>query len=234
MIAGRESAGRESAGPAPALPAPPADVGSAPAADAARASTADAILRAIACAAEQEATQLLRDADDEATAVVEAAHELVGERVATACEAAEAAARQEAARTINATRLRLVHRRAELASGALDGVFAAAGARLELLSSGSEPARWAAALERLARDALALTGPRSEIEVRAADAPLLEPLARELGVHLRALEGPGVPAGIVARSADRRVEVDATLPTRLARARASLSGRLAEALGLEE
>lgn len=196
--------------------------------------TADGILHTIACAAEQEAAQVLSDADRDVEATLASARQLVQERVATASGHAEMEARREAARQINAVRLRLVHRRAELASGALETAFALAGERLDLLASGSNPTRWAGALERLGREGLALTGPGSVIETRAADAPGLALLARELDARVEPLDGPGVPAGVVIHSVDRRIEVDATIPTRLERARASLAGQLARSLGLEE
>lgn len=225
--------------PEPPAVADPAGGGYAPVEGAAAgagyaaADTAGAILRTIACAAEQEAQQVLQEADRDAAATLEAARGAVRARVEAACNAAEAGAHVEAARRLNAVRLRLVHRRARVGADALDAAFEAAASRLELLASGAGRARWSAALERYVREALALTGSGSTIETRPVDTETVAAAARALDAGVTVRDDPGLAPGLIAHSADGRIEVDATLPTRLERARTSLAGQLAASLGLE-
>jgi vacuolar-type H+-ATPase subunit E/Vma4 len=88
-----------------------------------------------------------------------------------------------------------------------------------------------------------LIGPDGVLVVRAVDADAARPAATRLGCRLEvtgadgapgARETPPAPApGVLGRSADGRVEVDATLPARLERARVHLAEPVARLLGVD-
>ena len=78
-------------------------------------------------------------------------------------------------------RLRLLERRAARSAVRTTRVFDAAEERLRGIAGGDDPARWTAALARLAAEAVALTGPGPVIRVRSADMPALRVVAMELG-----------------------------------------------------
>lgn len=189
---------------------------------------------------------IAEEADTEAAAIVAAARVradgLVGEaraaadaRLAAALARAEPAIRAEAVRRVNAARLRLLERRAELIAGRTAAVFQLAGERLAEIADGAQPERWRAALGRLAAEAIELAGPGAEVDVRVADAGSIAATVEAAGARLVAL-GPDRAAGaanpgVVVRSSDGRIEVDATLPARLERARHRLAETVAARLG---
>jgi vacuolar-type H+-ATPase subunit E/Vma4 len=102
-----------------------------------------------------------------------------------------------------------------------EAVFRAAAARLAAIADGAEPERWAAAVRRLADEGLRLTGRGSRLRVRPVDVAALAALARELDASIEADAAAG--PGVVAVSADGRLELDATVATRLDRARSRLA-----------
>ena len=186
------------------------------------------VLRSIAAEARREAETLLAEADTQAAALVEAARRSVAARVAAAVEVAEGEADAEAARMVNEARRRLVHRRAEFAARRIDGVFEVAAHRLDEIVSGGDRARWARALEVLAREGCERAGPGATVEVRACDVGLVEPVLAPPSPVRGTLRGPGVRV----RSADGRHEIDGTLATRLARGRSAMADQVAATLGL--
>ncbi len=196
------------------------------------------VLRSVEDEARSEVQAMLAEADAAAATIVAQARRSVEARVAQARDAADVAARTEAARMVNEVRLRLVHRRAELAARRVDEVFAAAERRLEAIASGPDRARWARALHALAREAADHAGPGAVIEVRGQDVELLagpapgEPgtAADPAGARIR---GTLDEAGLRLVAADGHEVVDATLATRLSRARAALAAEVASTLGLE-
>lgn len=187
--------------------------------------SSDAILQAIAEEAEREVEAVLADARQRAAALVADATRAAHDRVMTAIAAAEPELRAEAARAVNAARVELLHRRAQVSAERLDAVFADAGRRLAALADGASP-RWRAAVGRLALEAVAATGPGSELVVRAQDAAAVRAALADGGADARVRGARDAPAGVAARSADGRVEVNATLRTRLARARPLLAERV--------
>src|SRR3970282_885526 len=100
--------------------------------------------------------------------------------------------------------------RAALGAAWVEAVFADAAARLEDVAGGADESRWARALERLVEEATALAGPDAIVTAGSGDGA----------------------AGVVARSSDGRIEVDATIAARLERARARLGEPGARILGL--
>lgn len=190
----------------------------------------ETMIEAIEAEAAAEAERLLADADSRASAIVADARSALAARVASACERAEPGLRAEAARTVNSARLRLLERRAELAAARTGATFDAAAARLAALGAGGDPARWSAALRALLSETLPLVGAGATVACRAADAAVL----RGLSVGGFTVEvDDDLPPGLLARSADGTVEVDATVPVRLGQARTQLAEPVAAMLGLE-
>lgn len=178
-----------------------------------------------------EVARLVEESDRRARAIVDEARADVDARVAAACERAEPGLRGEAARRTNAARLRLLERRAELATARTDAVFGAAARRLDAIAAGGDAERWDRALGRLGEEAVRFAGSGATLRVRSADAARLRGVAERLGAALR--PDPAVPAGVVATAEDDRVEVDATLAARLARARVALAEPVAALVRLE-
>jgi vacuolar-type H+-ATPase subunit E/Vma4 len=192
----------------------------------------ETILALIAHEAEAEAERLLAAARTDADARVRAAEATAETTIADACARAEPRLASDAHRRVNATRRRLMERRAAAAAARVDGAFALAGLRLTAIADGSDPERWLAALDRLVREAIGIAGPDAVVEVRGRDAAGLEPSVAALGARLLSIPDDE-PAGVVVRSGDRRLEVDATIPVRLARARTAQAEPVATALELE-
>lgn len=190
----------------------------------------ETMIQAIEAEAAAEAERLLADADGRASAIVAGAHAALEARVALACARIEPAARAEAARSVNSVRLRLLERRAEIAAARTEAAFEAAAAQLVTISSGGDPERWTRALGLLLADTLPLVGPGATVLCRAADAAVL---AGQPGEGFSVEVDDALQPGILARSADGGVEVDATVPTRLLRARTTLAEAVAAQLGLE-
>ena len=125
----------------------------------------------------------------------------------------------------------LRERRAELSLDTTTAVHAAARARLDAIAGGAEPDRWASALGRLLEEALELAGPGATVRVRDCDAGIVAACVEAAGGRLECSPDDS-PAGVVARSSDGRIEVDATIPVRLDRAHARLAEWLARQLGI--
>lgn len=189
------------------------------------------IVRQIDAETAAEIDRRLADADVRAAEMIGQARVLVSARVETAVARAEPAVRSESARRTNAARQRLRDRRAELALDTTTAVYATARARLDAIAGGAEPERWARSLHALLDEALALVGPEPVVRLRDRDASVVAARVRAVGGHLERLPDDS-PAGVVARSSDGRIEVDATIQVRLDRAHARLAEWLAGQLGL--
>ncbi len=192
----------------------------------------DAIVRTIETEAELEADRIVAEAGERGASLVAEAEAAAQARIRIARERAEPIHRAEAMRLVNAARLRLLERRAEEAASSVDAVFREAGARLAVIAADPACERWHRALESLLEETVALAGPGSLVGVRTADLPAARSVAERLGCRLE--ENPELDrtAGVVARSADGRIEVDATAAARLTRARASLAEAVGRILGL--
>jgi vacuolar-type H+-ATPase subunit E/Vma4 len=127
--------------------------------------------------------------------------------------------------------MRLNERRVDLALARTAAVFDAAAAELGEIADGGDPERWSAALGRLAREALDLTGPGATVRVRFRDAALISTVVEAAGGRLEPAED--APDGVTAVSADGRIEVDATIPVRLERARSRLAEVVAGSIGFD-
>jgi vacuolar-type H+-ATPase subunit E/Vma4 len=180
-------------------------------------------------AAELEA--LLGAAESQAMTTIEAARVAVRARVQAAIAREEPALRAEAGRRVNAARSRLGQRRVEVVLARTDAVHAAARERLDAIARDGEDGRWEAALRGLTREALALAGPGATVRVRGRDADLVRAFV-EASAGILEIATDDAPPGVVARARDGRMEVDATIPVRLARARVRLGETVAAQLGI--
>lgn len=192
----------------------------------------EAMVRLIAEEAEVEAAAIVAAAQDDAARIVAAARKAADARVAAARALSVPGVRGEGTRLVNAARLRLLERRAERAAERSAAVFEAASERLTRIADGAEPERWQQALGRLAGEALELAGSGAEIQLRANDRGAVAEAVAAVAARVIPL-GADAPAGLVVRSTDGRIEVDATLEARLGRARLRLAERVAERLGPE-
>lgn len=165
--------------------------------------SADAILEAIRSEADREVDAILADARTEAERLLGEARATAARRVAEALGAAEPALAAEASRRLNVARLRLLHARARLRAERVAAIFDAARVELASLVERGDP-RWRAGVERLRASATAAVGSGDAIVEEVAG------------------------SGVLARSADGRVLVDATVETRLDRARVLLADTVAE------
>jgi vacuolar-type H+-ATPase subunit E/Vma4 len=189
------------------------------------------IVREIEVETAVEIEQRLAEADRRADEIREQARAAVRARVEAAVIRAEPAIRAETARRTNAARQRIRERRAEIALTRTTAVHAAASAQLGAIAAGAEPERWAGSLHRLLDEALELVGPEATVGVRDRDAGSVAVWVDAAGGHLDRL-ADDAPPGLVARSSDGRIEVDATIQVRLDRAHARLAEWLAQQLGL--
>ena len=194
-------------------------------------SSAD-IVREVERETAAEVEQILLAADRRAAEIIETARTTVRARVEAALGRAEPAGRAEAARRVNDARLRLNERRVVLAIARTTALRTAAADRLTAIAAGAEPEPWAAALVRLAQEALELAGDGATVRVRSRDAALIAEQVEAAGGRLEAADDDA-PAGIVAVSVDGRLEVDATIPVRLDRACVRLAEVVAGSLGLD-
>ena len=202
--------------------------------------SSEAILRAIGEQADREVRAILDAGHAEAEELVAAARAAADERVKAALRAAEPSLRAEAARTVNAARLRRLHARARHIAAEADAVFRAAADELAALArrDAGTRARWDRAVSRLAADGVGQLEGAAEITVRREDRPALRArLDRTVGgrtTRPRIHVDPEAPPGVHVRSVDGRVEIDATIPTRLARARTLLAERVAGLVNAED
>ncbi len=214
----------------------------------------ETMIAAIEAEADAETDRLLAEADHRARAITDAAKAAVQARVTAACEHLEPGLRAEAARAVNAARLKLLERRAELAAERMAAIFEVAGERLDRIAnaagsasaagpasgsgpaSASEPsdaARWRRSLARLLAESLAMVGAGATITCRPADADVLRQTETTRDGRLTIEADDAVAPGLIACSANGRIEVEATISVRLARARQRLAEPVARAAGLE-
>ena len=165
--------------------------------------SADAIVAAIRSEADREVEAIMATARLEAERLLGDARATAARRVTEALGVAEPGLAADASRRLNVARLRLLHARASQRAERVAAVFEAARIDLAALAERGDP-RWRAGVERLRASATAAVG--------SADA-----IVEEI---------PG--SGVLARSADGRITVDATFQTRLDRARVLLADAVAE------
>jgi vacuolar-type H+-ATPase subunit E/Vma4 len=193
----------------------------------------ETMIQGITAEASREADRLLIEADQRAAAIIGMARAAVDARVQAACDRLGPGFRAEAARTVNAARLRLLERRAELAAERIDAVFRVADEQLERIADGEDGERWERSLSGLLEEALAEVGAGATIVCRDVDAALLARMGAARRAGLAIVRAPDAAPGLIARSADGSLEIEATIPARLGRARVLLVERVARMVGLE-
>jgi vacuolar-type H+-ATPase subunit E/Vma4 len=179
-----------------------------------------------------EASAILHEADTRAASLVQGARDELRMRVQAALERGEPARQAEGIRRVNAARMRSLEQRATGIARRTDLAFAEAAGELDRIATGADPERWAVALRRLVDEALSHVGDRAVVRVRAADAAAIAETVAGAGARLELAAATELAPGVVVRSADGRLEVDATVPARLERARSRLAERVARALGV--
>jgi vacuolar-type H+-ATPase subunit E/Vma4 len=187
----------------------------------------EALAESIAAEAAAEAEVLLASARAEAADRLAHAESDATAQVETALLREQAGVRADAARAVNAARLRLLTRRAAVSAERVDAAFDAAGAGLRAIAGGEDPARWHSSLVRLAAESVVLVGAGVTLRARPIDAALLQAAAPGPGVKTRVIADEDVGAGLIASSSDGAFEIDATIETRLATARLRLAARIA-------
>lgn len=195
----------------------------------------EAIVRVVEAESVAEAERILATARTRAADLVAAAEAEATARVREACDRAAPGYRAEGMRRLNAVRVRRLERRASRSAELVDAAARQAGDRLAAIAADPGDHRWQAALARLVEETAGLVGPGGTLRVRAVDVSIARVSAEPLGCRVEPFENAGAdgPPGVIGRSADGRIEVDATLPVRLARARIDLAGRIASLVGVE-
>jgi vacuolar-type H+-ATPase subunit E/Vma4 len=186
----------------------------------------NAILRAIADETDREVERLIGEATERAEEILGNARRTAEARIDEAVSAADPQLQADAARTINAARVELLHSRALQGAARLTAAYELAQNDLQQLADAGD-ARWRTALSRLATDALSVSGDDSTLIARPADC---EHIFAALGADSRVVRDVTVTAGVVARSADGTIEVDATVASRLLRTRRLLAEQVAAIL----
>jgi len=190
------------------------------------------IIQFIEREAEDEAARIVADAEAEVRGSVATAEAEVEARVVDTLERVGPELRAESRRRVNAVRLRALEERARDDAARLSAVFDAAEERLVGIAAGADEGRWSATLARLCSDALDSVGEGASVAIRSRDAPSIAAVARRWDARVRRLDD-ATQAGLVATSADGRVEVDASLVVRMERARSLLAESVAQMLALE-
>ena len=190
------------------------------------------IIAVIAREADEEATRIIEAAEEQARQLVAQAEAEVQAQVDAAIERQGAHIRGTAQRRVNAVRLGILEQRARDDAARLVGVFEAAETQVMAIAAGSDPDRWQAALTTLCTEALAAVGEGALVRVRARDAEAVSSVADAAGASVEPL-ADDADSGLVVGSADGRIEVDARLSVRLARARSLLAEAVAQRLHLE-
>lgn len=182
--------------------------------------------------AREEATRIVEEAEQQASELVANAQAGVQVQVEAAIERNGPEIRGASQRRVNAVRLRILEGRARDDAARLVAVFDAAEEQVRAIADGADPERWSSALPALCAEALRSVGGGASVEVRARDVATISSVAAEWQAEVVALADDEEP-GLVATSGDGRIEVDARLSVRLQRARALLSEAVAQLLDLE-
>lgn len=198
----------------------------------------EAIVRAVEASAAAEADAIVSAARAAADVLVSGAQAAADERVRVACERADPGFRAEAMRRVNTARLRLLEGKAARSAERVDAAADAARVRLAAIAADPADPRWTRALGRLLEETAGLVGTGGTLAVRSVDVDVARPTAARLGCDLEAMAdtataAAGGPApGVIGRSRDGRIEVDATLPVRLEHARIRFAQPVARLLGV--
>lgn len=187
------------------------------------------LMRLLEQEAAAEADKALAEAHARANEIVEAARREAEEIVVESRRRAEAEGAQTRARAASTASLRAAALVLEAKDKAIQAVFTRATE--ELARAGRDPARRQAMLRNLIAEAAeGIGGQRATLEVPPGDAEAARAACRELGVPFEVTETSEVSGGIRLTTEDRRVSVENTIASRLARTRSALISRVAETL----
>lgn len=178
--------------------------------------------------------RLERDADARVAAIESRARADVdaalaeGARSASATRERALAARRDARRARLALELAEARRRAradELRAlhGVVDRVMQRAGELLDRIDRDSDPASLAALPAQIAAALRYVSGVDAVVRCRPSLAPLVRAAVAGHDARLAVEEAADMPVGVAIRAQDGSVEVDDTLPARLARMRRRLA-----------
>jgi vacuolar-type H+-ATPase subunit E/Vma4 len=190
------------------------------------------IIAIIAREADEEATKIVEEAEQQAQRLVARAEADMQAQVDAAIERQGAHIRGTAQRRVNAVRLAILEQHARDDAAQLVAVFDAAETQVMAVAAGSDPDRWDAALAALCAESLRAVGDGAWVRVRARDADAVSSVADAGGGTVVPLTDDHEP-GLVVDSGDGHIEVDARLSVRLTRARSLLAEAVAQSLHLE-
>jgi vacuolar-type H+-ATPase subunit E/Vma4 len=181
--------------------------------------------------ADEEATRILEDAERQARETVAAAEAGVQARVDAAVGRLGPEIRAAAQRRINAVRLRILEDRARADAARLVGVVDTAEDEVRAIAGGADPPRWSSALSAWCTEALRAVGQGATVRLRAGDVGAVRGVADRWRAEVVALADDEEP-GVLVSAQDGRLEVDARLSVRLERARKLLAESVAQVLRL--
>jgi vacuolar-type H+-ATPase subunit E/Vma4 len=159
-----------------------------------------------------------------------------------------AGARKDAEEILASTRLRLENERTQARTRAASAASLRAAALLleakdkaiqqvferataDLRRAIEDPVRRPAVLRHLIEEAVqGIAGQGATLEVPRGDAETAKEICRTLGLPLEIRESPEVSGGVRVTTEDRRIAVENTIASRLARTRSSLVSQVAEIL----
>ena len=182
--------------------------------------------------ADQEATRIVEDAERQAAELIADAEAGVQAQVDAAIERLGPAIRAASQRQVNAVRLRILEERAREDAARLTAVFDAAEEQVAAIADGTDPSRWSSALSELCVEALRSVGEGGSVKTRSRDVEAVSGVAARWHAHVVTL-GDDEEPGLVVSSKDGRIEVDARLSVRTERARSLLAEAVAQSLRLE-
>jgi V/A-type H+-transporting ATPase subunit E len=176
-----------------------------------------------------EKDRVLEEARRRAEEIRSAARREAEETLATARLRLEQARQQAKTRAQSAASLRAAALLLEAKDRAIRQVFERASAEID--RAVADPARRRALLRRLLEEAAqGLPTEGAALEVPPGDADAAREAARALGLALEVRESPEVRGGLRLTTRDRRIVVENTVASRLARTRSALVSRIAEIL----
>jgi vacuolar-type H+-ATPase subunit E/Vma4 len=179
--------------------------------------------------AKAEKDGALAEARRRAEEILAAARKDAEEIAAESRRRVNAARAQIQARGVSTASLRAAALVLEAKDKAIQAVFARATE--ELTRASQDPARRRAMLRNLIAEAAeGLGDQRGTLEVPPGDAEAARAACQQLGLACEVKENSAVNGGIRLTTADRRVTVENTIASRLARTRSALISRVAETL----
>ena len=176
-----------------------------------------------------EKDKVLDDARKEAEELLARARKDAEDISASTGQRLENERTQARTRSVSAASLRAAALILEAKDKAIQRVFAQATAELKRASE--DPSRRRAILRRLLEEAAqGIVTQGATLEVPPGDAQAAKDACRAVGLALEVRETPDLSGGVRLTTEDRRIAVENTIASRLARTRSTLVSRVAEIL----